>query len=90
MIELYIITETLMFKGSPPTDRHMVAIIKMSTEIVSHIPASLSVLFSHILARTCNKTTAEVAGGRVNLYHRLEVPCKNHLYEPNAYLDCLM
>ena len=48
----------------------MVAIVK-NKQIVSNVPASLSVLFSQFLARTCN----EVSGGRVSQYG-LRAPCK--------------
>ena len=59
--------------------------------IVGHVPANLSVIFSHFLSRTCNKGTAEVTGPRLNrgAGYGLEILCKYRLYGPAAYLERL-
>ena len=68
-----------MFKGSPPTDRNVLLLLKMNTEIVSHIPASLPLLFSYFLAWTCNKGYSR--GDRRQSKGSIMVPCKNCFYE---------
>ena len=82
--------EVLLLQREPANsqDRHMVAVVKIE-QIVGHVPACFSVLFSQFLARTCSKATAAVTGGRVNHAnrYRLEIPCKYCLYEPKPYLD---
>ena len=84
--------EVLLLHREPTNsqNRHAVAVVK-SEQIVGHIPTCFSVLFFKFLARSCNKTTAEVTGARVNCGsgYGLEVPCKYLLYGPKPYLDRL-
>ena len=84
--------EVLLLQREPTNmkDKQAVSVVK-STRVVGHVPASLSVLFSQFLLRTCNKGTAEVMGSKLNrgAGYGLEIPCKYRLYGPAAYLKRL-
>ena len=71
-------------------DSLAVSVVKSNT-IVGHVPANLSILFSHFLSRRCNKGTAEVTGARLNrgAGYGLKIPCKYRLYSPAAYIERL-
>ena len=68
-------------------DTHSVAIYR-DAEIVGHVPYNLAPRMSAFFMRE-NKVFAGITGANVNREARygLEVPCVNHIYGPNVYVD---
>ena len=84
--------ESLLLQSEPTNTKDSLAVsVVKSNTIVGHVPANLSVLFSHFLSRRCNKGTAEVTGARLNrgAGYGLKIPCKYRLYGPAAYIERL-
>ena len=70
-------------------DKSAVAVMKMDTVIVGHVPYNLASIFYQFLKRDFIKAMVEVTGERVNCGagFGLEVPCKYWLYGLKQYTN---
>ena len=68
-------------------DQLAVSVVR-SGWIVGHVPFNLALVFSHLLKRSFNKGTAEIAGEKVNhgRGYGLEVPYIYCLCGPKVYV----
>ena len=83
----------LQLKREPDNsvDRNAVAVVKIDGSIVGHVLYNLAPTFSRFLKGDFNKAIVEITGDKVNrgAGYRLELPCKDRLYDPKLYMDKL-